>query len=115
VALLLGSIKQIGRSGSSTTTSVSRTFLRNTRDEVTRGDYIAKNGKFNVITGLWRRRKNNGSEEYFYGKPKLSEELVIRPGDEIYVFRTSARNARNGDPQMYLKVKRAQTGGDNSE
>jgi len=63
-----------------------------------------------VITGLWRRRKNNGSEEYFYGKPKLTEDLVIRPGDEIYVFRTSARNARNGDPQMYLKVKRAQAG-----
>ena len=64
-------------------------------------------GKFNVITGLWRRRKNNGNEEYYYGKPKISEPLIIQPGDEIYVFRTSARNASNGDPQMYLKVKRA--------
>ena len=65
------------------------------------------NGKFNVITGLWRRRKNNGTEEYFYGKPKLSEPLTLNPGDEVYVFSTSARNAKNGDPQMYLKVKRA--------
>jgi hypothetical protein len=64
-------------------------------------------GKFNVITGLWRRRKNNGNEEYFYGKPKISEPLIIEPGDEIYVFRTSAKNAKNGDPQMYLKIKRA--------
>ena len=68
---------------------------------------MSTKGKFNVITGLLRRRKNNGSEEYFYGKPKLSEPLTLNPGDEVYVFRTSARNAKNGDPQMYLKVKRA--------
>ena len=68
---------------------------------------MSTKGKFNVITGLWKRRKNNGSEEYFYGKPKLDKPLTLNPGDEIYVFRTSARNAKNGDPQMYLKVKRA--------
>jgi hypothetical protein len=68
---------------------------------------MSTKGKFNVITGLWKRRKNNGSEEYFYGKPKLDEPFTLNPGDEIYVFRTSARNAKNGDPQMYLKVKRA--------
>ena len=68
---------------------------------------MSTKGKFNVITGLWRRRKNNGSEEYFYGKPKLDKPLTLNPGDEIYVFSTSARNAKNGDPQMYLKVKRA--------
>ena len=68
---------------------------------------MSTKGKFNVITGLWRRRKNNGSEEYFYGKPKLDAPLTLNPGDEVYVFRTSARNAKNGDPQMYLKVKRA--------
>jgi hypothetical protein len=68
---------------------------------------MSTKGKFNVITGLWKRRKNNGSEEYFYGKPKLDAPLTLNPGDEVYVFRTSARNAKNGDPQMYLKVKRA--------
>ena len=68
---------------------------------------MSTKGKVNVITGLWRRRKNNGTEEYFYGKPKLSEPLTLNPGDEVYVFSTSARNAKNGDPQMYLKVKRA--------
>jgi hypothetical protein len=68
---------------------------------------MSTKGKFNVITGLWKRRKNNGSEEYFYGKPKLDKPLTLNPGDEIYVFSTSARNAKNGDPQMYLKVKRA--------
>ena len=68
------------------------------------------NATFKVITGLWRRRRANGSEEYFYGKPKLDEALIINPGDEVYVFRTSARNARNSDPQMYLKVKRANSG-----
>jgi hypothetical protein len=68
---------------------------------------MSTKGKFNVITGLWKRRKNNGSEEYFYGKPKLDKPLTLNPGDEVYVFRTSARNAKNGDPQMYLKVKRA--------
>ena len=68
---------------------------------------MSTKGKFNVITGLWRRRKNNGTEEYFYGKPKLSEPLTLNPGDEVYVFSTSARNAKKGDPQMYLKVKRA--------
>jgi len=68
---------------------------------------MSTKGKFNVITGLWRRRKNNGSEEYFYGKPKLDAPLTLNPGDEIYVFKTSARNAKGGDPQMYLKVKRA--------
>ena len=68
---------------------------------------MSTKGKFNVITGLWKRRKNNGSEEYFYGKPKLGKPLTLNPGDEIYVFSTSARNAKNGDPQMYLKVKRA--------
>jgi hypothetical protein len=47
------------------------------------------------------------TEEYWYGKPKLNAALSINPGDEVYVFRTSARNARNGDPQMYLKIKRA--------
>ena len=60
---------------------------------------MSTKGKFNVITGLWRRRKNNGTEEYFYGKPKLSEPLTLNPGDEVYVFSTSARNAKNGDPQ----------------
>jgi hypothetical protein len=68
---------------------------------------MSTKGKFNVITGLWRRRKNNGSEEYYYGKPKLDAPLTLNPGDEIYVFSTSARNAKSGDPQMYLKVKRA--------
>ena len=68
---------------------------------------MSTKGKFNVITGLWKRRKNNGSEEYFYGKPKLDAPLTLNPGDEIYVFNTSARNAKSGDPQMYLKVKRA--------
>ena len=68
---------------------------------------MSTKGKFNVITGLWRRRKNNGSEEYYYGKPKLSEPLVIQPGDEVYVFKTSARSAGKGDHSMYLKVKRA--------
>ena len=68
---------------------------------------MSTKGKFNVITGLWKRRKNNGSEEYFCGKPKLDAPLTLNPGDEVYVFRTSARNAKNGDPQMYLKVKRA--------
>ena len=68
---------------------------------------MSTKGKFNVITGLWKRRKNNGSEEDFYGKPKLDKPLTLNPGDEVYVFRTSARNAKNGDPQMYLKVKRA--------
>lgn len=69
---------------------------------------MSKRGKFEVITGLWRRTKGqNRGEEYFYGKPKLSEPLVIYPGDEVYVFNTSARNARNGDPQRYLKIKRA--------
>jgi hypothetical protein len=68
---------------------------------------MSTKGKFNVITGLWRRRKSNGNEEYYYGKPKISEPLVIEPGDEVYVFATSARNAKSGDPQMYLKVKKA--------
>jgi len=69
---------------------------------------MSKRGKFEVITGLWRRTKSgNRGEEYFYGKPKLSEPLVINPGDEVYIFATSARNARNGDPQRYLKIKRA--------
>lgn len=69
---------------------------------------MSKSGQFEVVTGLWRRTKSgNRGEEYWYGKPKLTQALVINPGDEVYVFRTSARNARNGDPQMYLKIKRA--------
>jgi hypothetical protein len=69
---------------------------------------MSKKGQFEVITGLWRRTKSgNRGEEYWYGKPKLNAALSINPGDEVYVFRTSARNARNGDPQMYLKIKRA--------
>lgn len=69
---------------------------------------MSKKGQFEVITGLWRRTKSgNRGEEYYYGKPKLSKALTINNGDEIYVFRTSARNARGGDPQMFLKIKRA--------
>ena len=74
--------------------------------DVTRGNNMSTKGKFAVITGLWRRRKNNGNEVYYYGKPKLTEPLVINPGDEIYIFSTSARNASGGDPAMYCKVKR---------
>lgn len=86
----------------------SGTLQRATGTKVTRGNNMSKRGKFEVITGLWRRTKSgNRGEEYFYGKPKLSEPLVINPGDEVYIFATSARNARNGDPQRYLKIKRA--------
>ena len=67
---------------------------------------------FEVITGFWKRRSanrsNNGNrEEYFYGKPKIEESIVINPGDELYMFSTTANNAGRGAPQMFLKVKRA--------
>jgi len=66
---------------------------------------------FEVITGFWKRRSasrnNNGNrEEYFYGKPKIEESIVINPGDELYMFSTTANNAGRGAPQMFLKVKR---------
>ena len=67
---------------------------------------------FEVITGFWKRRsasRSSGSnrEEYFYGKPKIEEPIVINPGDELYMFSTTASNAGRGAPQMFLKVKRA--------
>ena len=69
---------------------------------------------FEVITGFWKRRSANrnttgGSrQEYFYGKPKLEngESITINPGDELYMFPTTATNAGSGAPQMFLKVKR---------
>jgi hypothetical protein len=72
---------------------------------------------FEVITGFWKRRSasrtNAGSnrEEYFYGKPKLEngQSITINPGDELYMFSTTATNAGRGAPQMFLKVKRAST------
>lgn len=69
---------------------------------------------FEVITGFWKRRSanrsNSGSrEEYFYGKPKIEESITINPGDELYMFSTTANNAGRGAPQMFLKVKRAST------
>ncbi len=70
-----------------------------------------KMSSFEVITGFWKRRSasrnNNGNrEEYFYGKPKIEESIVINPGDELYMFSTTANNAGRGAPQMFLKVKR---------
>lgn len=68
---------------------------------------------FEVITGFWKRRSANRSntggnrEEYFYGKPKIEEPITINPGDELYMFSTTANNAGRGAPQMFLKVKRA--------
>jgi hypothetical protein len=65
---------------------------------------------FQVITGMWRRKKQSkagGTEHYLYAKPRLTEPLVIYPGDELYMFDTSAKNAGPGDPCKYLKVKRA--------
>ena len=67
---------------------------------------------FEVITGFWKRRSsnrsNNGSrEEYFYGKPKIDESITINPGDELFMFPTTANNPGRGEPQMFLKIKRA--------
>lgn len=63
-------------------------------------------GNFTVITGLWKRQKDkSGNEHYYYGKVKATEQIIINPGDELYVFRTSERNAKAGNPSMYLKKK----------
>ncbi len=74
---------------------------------------------FEVITGFWKRRsaarrrnqRYGGStqEEYWYGKPKLSEPLVINPGDELFIFQSTASNPTRGDPSLFLKVKRKGT------
>ena len=45
---------------------------------------------FEVITGFWKRRSASRStagnrEEYFYGKPKIEEPIVINPGDEPFI------------------------------
>ena len=60
---------------------------------------------FEVITGFWKRRSASRStagnrEEYFYGKPKIEEPIVINPGDEpLYVFDHGkfARSRRTAD------------------
>ena len=67
---------------------------------------------FEVLTGFWKRRsanRNNGNrqEEYFYGKPKIDEPITINPGDELFMFPTTATNPGRGEPQMFLKIKRA--------
>ena len=67
---------------------------------------------FEVLTGFWKRRsanRNNGNrqEEYFYGKPKIEESITINPGDELFMFPTTANNPGRGEPQMFLKIKRA--------
>jgi len=67
---------------------------------------------FEVLTGFWKRRsanRNNGNrqEEYFYGKPKIEESITINPGDELFMFPTTANHPGRGEPQMFLKIKRA--------
>jgi len=64
---------------------------------------VAKTGKFDVITGMWRRRKSAGGETYYYGKTR--SEVTLPAGSEIYLFPSSARNTKNSDPQNFLKVK----------
>jgi len=70
---------------------------------------------FEVLTGFWKRRSTNrksnghGREEYYYGKPKIEEPIVINPGDELFIFQTTANNPGRGEPSMFLKIKRATT------
>ena len=69
---------------------------------------------FEVITGFWKRRsattnKGGQREEYLYGKPNITEPITLYPGDELYMFNTTANNAARSAPSMFLKVKRAST------
>lgn len=67
---------------------------------------------FEVLTGFWKRRMRSGanggtgSDEFYYGKPRIKESIVINPGDELFIFKTTAKNPRTGEPSLFLKIKR---------
>lgn len=70
-------------------------------------------GTWQEITGLWERTsttmkdpRTGKSEKMLYGKVRITEDIVLKAGDEVYVFPSRERRRTNGSASHYLKVKR---------
>ncbi|MBK38330.1 MAG: hypothetical protein CMB45_05005 [Euryarchaeota archaeon] len=70
-------------------------------------------GKWQEITGLWERssttmkdQRTGKAEKMLYGKIRITEDIVLKAGDEVYVFPSRERRRTNGSASHYLKVKR---------
>ena len=73
---------------------------------------IMAQGTWLEITGLWERTSRSmrdargQNEKHLYGKIRVTENIVLKEGDEIYVFPSRERRRSAGSAAYYLKVKR---------